>query len=79
MLTPEALFAVCYYSKGPLAPGLPDDYYEMGYFSANGATVVASSGWLHGEWSPVSKGNILRNDRATGVATVTAVLESARQ
>jgi predicted glutamine amidotransferase len=77
VLTPDALFAACYYSKGPLAPGLPDDYYEMGYFSANGATVVASSGWQHGEWSPLGNGNILRIDRATGGVTVTAVLESA--
>jgi predicted glutamine amidotransferase len=79
VLTPEALFAVCCYADGPLAPGLPDDYYEMGYFSTNGATVVASSGWLHGEWTPLGNGNILRIDRATGVTTVTTVRESSRQ
>jgi predicted glutamine amidotransferase len=79
VLTPDALFAVCCYSKGPLAPGLPDDYYEMGYFSANGATVVASSGWRHGDWSPLGNGTILKVDRATGDATVTAMLESASQ
>lgn len=78
VLTPEALFAVCCHAEGPLPPGLPDDYYEMGYFSANGATVVASSGWRHGEWSPLGNGNILRIDRATGLATVTAIEGSSR-
>jgi predicted glutamine amidotransferase len=79
VLTPEALFAVCCYSDAPLAPGLPRDYYEMGYFSAHGATVVASSGWQHGDWSPLDNGNILRIDRVTGAATVTGVLESRGQ
>ncbi|HWD95670.1 MAG TPA: class II glutamine amidotransferase [Acidimicrobiales bacterium] len=78
VLTPDALFAVCYFSNSPLPPELPDDYYEMGVFSANGATVVASSGWQHGEWSPLGNGNMLRIDRATGAATVTAVLEIDR-
>jgi predicted glutamine amidotransferase len=75
VLTPDALFALCFYSDGPLAPGLPEDYYEMGFFSANGATVVASSGWQHGEWTPLGNRNMVRIDRATGVATVTSVLE----
>jgi hypothetical protein len=78
-LTPEALFAVCCYSKVPLAPGVPDDYDEMGYFSANGAPVVTSSGWLRGEWSPLRNGDFLKIVRGTRVATVTAVLESASQ
>jgi predicted glutamine amidotransferase len=78
VLTPEALYAVCYFSKGPLTPGLPDDY-EMGTFSANGASVVASSGWQYGDWSPLGNGNILKIDRATGVATVTALLGNARR
>jgi predicted glutamine amidotransferase len=74
VLTPEALFAACYFAKGPLTPGLPDDYYEMGTFSSRGATIVASSGWDHGEWSPLGNGNMLKIDRTTGVATVTAIL-----
>jgi predicted glutamine amidotransferase len=78
VLTPEALFAVCCYADGPLAAGLPDDYYEMGTFSANGATVVASSGWQHGEWTPLGNGNIVRIDRATGIAAVTPVFGSSR-
>ncbi len=79
VLTPDALFALCYYADGPMAPGLPEDYYDMGFFSSGGATLVASSGWQHGEWTPLGNRNILRIDRATGETTVTSALERGSQ
>lgn len=71
MLTPEALYAACLYSPASVSEDLPADYYDMHYLASEGSVVVASSGWDHGDWTPLVNGSLLRISRETGDVRVT--------
>ena len=73
LLTPTRLVAVCWFDPEWIAPGLGVDYYDLGYTTAAGATVVASSGWHDPGWEPVPNGSLLVADRAGGPPRVEAL------
>jgi predicted glutamine amidotransferase len=70
LLTPEYLYAACWYSDAPLPEDLPDDYYEMRYLIRDGAVTIASSGWDQSGWEVLGNGNMLSISRRTGEAEV---------
>jgi predicted glutamine amidotransferase len=76
MLTPDALYAACFYSPTSLSEDLPADYYDMHYRASEGSVVVASSGWDIGDWTPLANGSLLRISRATGEVDVTPLMTS---
>jgi predicted glutamine amidotransferase len=76
MLTPDALYAACFFSPASLSEDLPADYYDMYYLASEESVVVASSGWDHGDWTPLANGSLLRISRATGEVHVTPLTTS---
>jgi predicted glutamine amidotransferase len=70
MLTPDALYAACFYSPSSISKEFPADYYDMHYRHKNGAVMVASSGWEHDGWTPLANGNMLSISRGTGETRV---------
>ncbi len=76
MLTPDALYAACFFSPTSLSNDLPEDYYDMHYLASEGSVVVASSGWDHGDWTPLVNGSLLRITRATGEVNVSPLSTS---
>ncbi|HUY17278.1 MAG TPA: class II glutamine amidotransferase [Acidimicrobiales bacterium] len=76
MLTPDALYAACFFAPTSLSPDLPSDYYDMYYRASEGSVVVASSGWDHGDWTPLANGSLLRVARDTGDVKVTPLTTS---
>lgn len=76
MLTPDALYAACFYSPASLSEDLPADYYDMHYLASEGSVVVASSGWDHGDWTPLPNGSLLRISRTSGEVQVTPLTTS---
>lgn len=73
MLTPESLYAVCFYSAASLPTDLPEDYYEMRYRQSSDAVMVASSGWKNDDWSPLANGTLMVIDRSTGQTSFTSL------
>lgn len=78
MLTPDTLYAACFYAPTSISDDLPPDYYDMYYLASDDSVVVASSGWEHGDWTPLANGNLLRISRASGEARVTPLTASVR-
>ncbi|HEV3267051.1 MAG TPA: class II glutamine amidotransferase [Acidimicrobiales bacterium] len=76
LLTPEALYAACFYSDATISPDLPPDYYDMFYVEREGSVIVASSGWDHGDWTPLANGSLLRVERQSGDVEVTPLSTS---
>ncbi|HEV3186905.1 MAG TPA: class II glutamine amidotransferase [Acidimicrobiales bacterium] len=73
VLTPEALYAACFFSPAAISTDLPPDYYDMFYVEREGSVIVASSGWDHGNWTPLPNGSLLRIARDTGAVEVTSL------
>jgi predicted glutamine amidotransferase len=68
LLTPEELYAVCFFDPAGHADEAPD-YYHLRYRMADDAVVVSSSGWGRG-WRDVGNGELLRVRRGTLEVTV---------
>lgn len=86
-LTPDALYAVCWYDPGSVPAGAvaqqgyqgpPERYFDLGYCETPGSVVVASSGWPRPEWTYLPNRHVLVVDRATLTVT-THGLESASE
>jgi predicted glutamine amidotransferase len=79
-LTPDALYAICWYDSEGIPAGAaaqqgyqgpPERYFDLAYRTAPGAVVVASTGWPQsGDWTPLPNRHLLRVDRATLHCTV---------
>lgn len=78
MLTPDTLYAACFYDPATINADLPSDYYEMNYLVGDAGVLVASSGWEHGEWTPLENGSLLSISLATGEARVTTIASMDR-
>jgi predicted glutamine amidotransferase len=73
-LTPEALYAVCWYHPGGIPSsaaaqqgyyGPPECYFDLVYRQEPGSVVVASSGWTQAGWTALPNRHVLVVDRAT--------------
>ena len=73
-LTPEALYAICFYdperiphdalaTRGHVGP--TDSYFDVAYRETDDAVVVASSGWCQDGWATLPNRHVLMVDRAT--------------
>ncbi len=73
-LTPDALYAVCFYdpdriphdalaARGHVGP--TDSYFDMAYLETDETVLVASSGWCQDGWTPLPNRHVLVVDRAT--------------
>jgi predicted glutamine amidotransferase len=79
-LTPDALYAVCWYDSEGIPAGAaaqqgyqgpPERYFDLAYHSAPGAVVVTSTGWPEaGGWTLLPNRHLLHVDRATLRCTV---------
>jgi predicted glutamine amidotransferase len=78
-LTPDALYALCWYDPERIPAGAaaqqgyqgpPERYFDLAYHYGPGAVVVASSGWSQDGWTPLPNRHLLRVDRATLGCTV---------
>jgi predicted glutamine amidotransferase len=80
LLTPDALYAVCYYwperiphaalaAKGIEGPTEP--YFDLAYLETEAGIVVASSGWAQDGWTFLPNRHVLVIDRATLQVKVT--------
>ena len=69
LLTPEELYAVCFFAPdGPPSDEAPD-YYDLRYRIADDGVVVTSSGWGRG-WRELANGELLVVRRGTLEVTV---------
>jgi predicted glutamine amidotransferase len=73
-LTPDALYAVCFYdperiphdalaTRGHVGP--TDSYFDVAYRETDDAVVVASSGWCQDGWATLPNRHVLMVDRST--------------
>lgn len=80
LLTPDALYAVCYYwperiphaalaAKGVEQPA--DQYFDLAYLETEAGIVVASTGWPQDGWTPLPNRHALVIDRETLQVKVT--------
>ena len=72
LLTPDALYAICYYwpERIPHAAlatrgldGGTDQYFDLAYLETEAGVVVASSGWPQDGWTPLPNRHALVVDR----------------
>jgi predicted glutamine amidotransferase len=86
-LTPDALYAVCWYDPGSIPSGAvaqhgyqgpPERYFDLCYCETPGSVTVASSGWPQPGWTCLPNRHALVVDRATLTVT-THRLEPAHQ
>ena len=73
-LTPDALYALCWYHPERIPPaavtqqgysGPPGRYFDLAYRETDASVVVASSGWSEDGWSWVPNRHVLVIDRET--------------
>jgi predicted glutamine amidotransferase len=73
-LTPDALYALCWYHPERIPPGAhgqlgyegpPDQYFDLAYRETDSAVVVASSGWPQDGWTWLPNRHVLVIDRET--------------
>ena len=78
-LTPDALYAVCWYHPERIPhtalaarayDGPTECYFEVSYLETDGAVVVASSGWPQEGWTSLPNRHVLVVDRDTLQAKV---------
>ncbi|HTS99490.1 MAG TPA: class II glutamine amidotransferase [Streptosporangiaceae bacterium] len=78
-LTPDALYAVCFYHPGRIPhdalasrghDGPTERYFDMAYRETEHAVVVASSGWSQDGWTHLPNRHVLVVDRDTLQAKV---------
>ena len=58
LLTPDELYAVCFFDPGGVQADEAPDYYDLGFRTAEDAVVVSSSGWGSG-WQELANGELL--------------------
>jgi predicted glutamine amidotransferase len=73
-LTPDALYAVCWYDPGGVPAsaaaqqgytGPPERYFDLVWRQDRGRVVIASSGWVQAGWAWLPNRHVLAVDRAT--------------
>lgn len=64
LLTPDELFAVCFFDTEGHAADEAPDYYHLGFRETGDAVVVASSGWGRG-WQQLANGELMVVRRGT--------------
>jgi predicted glutamine amidotransferase len=73
-LTPDALYALCWYHPERIPPGAeaqqgyngpPERYFDLAYLETDGAVVVASTGWPQDGWAFLPNRHVLVIDRET--------------
>jgi predicted glutamine amidotransferase len=73
-LTPEALYALCWYHPDRIPPGAvaqqgytgpAERYFDLAYLETDGSVVVGSTGWPQDGWSWVPNRHVLVIDRET--------------
>jgi predicted glutamine amidotransferase len=64
LLTPDELFAVCFYDPEGHGTDEAPDYYHLGFQATDDAVVVASSGWGRG-WQELANGELMVVHRGT--------------
>ena len=73
-VTPEALYALCWYHPDRVPPtavaqqgytGPPERYFDLAYLETDGSVVVASTGWPQDGWTSVPNRHVLVIDRET--------------
>jgi predicted glutamine amidotransferase len=73
-VTPEALYALCWYHPDRIPPaavaqqgytGPPERYFDLAYQETDGSVVVASTGWPQDGWTWVPNRHVLVIDRET--------------
>jgi predicted glutamine amidotransferase len=78
-LTPDALYALCWYQPDRIPPaavaqqgycGAPERYFDLAYLETESAVVVASTGWQQDGWASLPNRHVLVIDRATLQAKV---------
>jgi predicted glutamine amidotransferase len=77
-LTPDALYAVCWYDPASIPAGAaaqlgssgpPERYFDLAYLQTPSSVAVASSGWPQPGWTWLPNRHVLVVDRATLTAT----------
>ncbi|HEX4656623.1 MAG TPA: class II glutamine amidotransferase [Streptosporangiaceae bacterium] len=73
-LTPDALYALCWYQPERIPPaavvqqgyaGPPERYFDLAYCETDSAVVVASTGWPQDGWTWLPNRHVLVIDRET--------------
>jgi predicted glutamine amidotransferase len=73
-LTPDALYAICWYHPERVPPGAvgqqgyrgpPERYFDLAYSETDSAVVVASTGWPQDGWAWLPNRHVLVIDRET--------------
>jgi len=63
-LTPDFLIAVCQFNVEEQSEWTVPFHYELRFTKEEGAIKVASTGWGHDDWTPLTNGKILVVNRA---------------
>jgi predicted glutamine amidotransferase len=69
LLTPEELYAVCFFDPDGRQSDEAPDYYHLRYRATDDAAVITSSGWGRG-WHDLANGDLLVVRRGTPEVTV---------
>jgi predicted glutamine amidotransferase len=72
LLTPDELYAVCFFDPAGPPPSEPPDYYHLRFRTAGDAVVVSSSGWGR-DWQELGNGELLVVRRGSLEVTVEAL------
>lgn len=63
-LTPDFLIAVCQFNENEQSEWTVPHHYELRFTKEDGAIKVASTGWGHDDWMPLTNGKMLVVNRA---------------
>jgi predicted glutamine amidotransferase len=63
-LTPDFLIAVCQYDEAEQSEWTVPFHYELRFTKEDGAVKIASTGWGHDDWTPLTNGKMLVVNRA---------------
>ena len=63
-LTPDFLIAVCQFNVAEQSEWTVPFHYELRFAKEDGAIKVASTGWGHDDWTPLTNGKMLVVNRA---------------
>ena len=63
-LTPDFLIAVCQFNEKEQSEWTVPHHYELRFTKEDGAIKIASTGWGHDDWTPLTNGKMLVVNRA---------------
>ena len=63
-LTPDFLIAVCQFNEAEQSEWTVPFHYELRFTKEDGAIKIASTGWGHDDWTPLTNGKMLVVNRA---------------